>query len=236
MKHKLKYLLLASIATLQANATITMSFNSGALGALSNFRNGAGTGTTAMAWGIIVDTAGDGFDGNSGSTPYTGGFNMASTGTGAPITLSVSSGATDDRLFMAPGFMSVNTTANDSDAIGVNKLLSMTSMTLGSAGVAGGQFYAIIWFDTLIRQASTADGLKYGVFIPSATDLSVTAGLTTANRLPSNDGATYSYGPAFLGADTAKTMGFAINTPIPETSTSLLGALGALALLRRRRN
>jgi len=236
MKSKIKYLLLVSIATLQANATVTMSFNSNALGALSNFLNGAGTGTTAMAWGIVVDTAGNGFAGNSALTPYDGGFNMAATGTGTPITLSVSTVATDDRLFMAPGFMSVNTAITDGNAIGVNKLLSMTSLTLGAAGVAGGQSYAIIWFDSLTRPSSTSTGTKYGVYVPPAFNLSATSGLTTADKLPTNDGATYSYGPAFLGADSAKSMGFTIGTPIPETSTSLLGAIGALALLRRRRN
>lgn len=36
--------------------------------------------------------------------------------------------------------------------------------------------------------------------------------------------------------DASTTPGWAMSAPIPETSTSLLGAIGALALLRRRRN
>ena len=38
------------------------------------------------------------------------------------------------------------------------------------------------------------------------------------------------------GADTSITAGFRTAVPVPEASTSLLGAIGALALLRRRRN
>ena len=38
------------------------------------------------------------------------------------------------------------------------------------------------------------------------------------------------------GSDSSVTPGFATAAPVPETSTSLLGAIGALALLRRRRN
>jgi hypothetical protein len=37
-------------------------------------------------------------------------------------------------------------------------------------------------------------------------------------------------------SDASTTPGWAMAAPIPETSTSLLGAIGALALLRRRRN
>jgi hypothetical protein len=61
----------------------------------------------------------------------------------------------------------------------------------------------------------------------------------TVQFLASNS--TILFGSAVLNVpttntDSSITPGFAMAAPIPETSTSLLGAIGALALLRRRRN
>jgi len=60
------------------------------------------------------------------------------------------------------------------------------------------------------------------------------ANTTTANKLPGADGS-YSYASVFDGPDAAKNMAYTLGVAVPEASTALLGALGALGLLRRRR-
>ncbi len=230
MKLKLLSLLMLALAS-TANAAISLSFTQTGGGSLTNFLNGAGTGTTAMVWGLLVDTGGDGFQGMSALNPYDEGFSLNATTTGLALTTGNGT-ATNDRLFIAAGFMSVNTAVVDSAPVGVNRLLSITSMNIASP-VAFGQNYAVIWFDSTTRVTST-EGMKYGIFVPAGASVGA-ANTTTNNVLPGTDG-TYNYGNTFSGADTAKSMSYALGTPVPETSTSLLGAIGALALLRRRRN
>lgn len=230
MKSKLFIAALAALVT-SANAAVTLSFTTAGGGALTNFLDGAGTGTTAMVWGVLVDTGGDGFQGMNANNPYDEGFSLNSVTTGLALTVNNGT-ATNDRLFIAPGFMSINAAVTDGNAIGTNRLLSMTNMNIASP-VAFGQSYAIIWFDSLTR-VTTTEGMKYGVFVPSGANVGL-ANTTTNDKLPGTDG-TYAYGNSFSGVDSAKTMQYALGAPIPETSTSLLGAIGALALLRRRRN
>jgi|LakMenE01Jun11ns_1017448.scaffolds.fasta_scaffold9819197_1 MYXO-CTERM domain-containing protein len=231
---KLKLTLLATVAmTVLSQGAVSLQF-SNANNALTNFMNGAGTSAnSALVWGVLVDTAGDGFDGGSTLSPYDEGFSLAATST--PLSLTVSNGsATDDRLYIAAGFLSANTTI-DSAGGSVNRALTMGNMSY-AAGVAAGQSYAIIWFDTTTRPTVTSEGLKYGIYTPPSTNFTSGGYTGAANVLPPDPG-TYSTLPAvFAGADTVKTMGYSLGVAVPETSTSLLGALGALALLRRRRN
>jgi hypothetical protein len=100
----------------------------------------------------------------------------------------------------------------------MNRLLSFTAMNY-SAGVAQGKPYAIVWFDKIAVGGTSFEGQGYGVF---------QTGLT----LPADPG-TYNVSTNFAGADSLKTMDYALS--VPEPSAALLGALGALGLLRRRR-
>jgi hypothetical protein len=229
---KLKLALLATAAlTVVSQGAVSLQF-SNTSNALTNFMNGSGTSAnSALVWGVLVDTAGDGFDGGSALTPYDEGFSLAAAT--SPLSLTVSNGsATDDRLYIAAGFLSANTTI-DSAGGSVNRALTMGNMSY-AAGVAAGQSYAIIWFDSTTRPTATSEGLKYGIYTPPSTNFTSGAYTGAANVLPPDPG-TYSTLPAvFAGTDTVKTMQYALG--VPETSTSLLGALGALALLRRRRN
>jgi len=155
---KLKLTLLATVAmTVLSQGAVSLQF-SNANNALTNFMNGAGTSAnSALVWGVLVDTAGDGFDGGSTLSPYDEGFSLAATST--PLSLTVSNGsATDDRLYIAAGFLSANTTI-DSAGGSVNRALTMGNMSY-AAGVAAGQSYAIIWFDTTTRPTVTSEGLK----------------------------------------------------------------------------
>jgi len=178
MKKRLTLAILASLVC-AANGAITVQFSDNN-NALTNFLNGAGTGTTAMVWGLVVDTAGDGFAGSNALTPYDEGFSLAATSN--PLNMTVSNGlATDDRLFIAAGFLSVNATVVDDAAVGINRALSMTSMNLTS-GVAFGQSFAVIWFDSTTRVA-TPEGLKYGIFTPPTSNVALCKP-ATANQCP----------------------------------------------------
>jgi hypothetical protein len=53
-------LALLFLAASSASATVTLQFNT-ATGSLQNFANSAGVGGSAMVWGILIDTAGNGF-------------------------------------------------------------------------------------------------------------------------------------------------------------------------------
>lgn len=229
MKSLVKSIILASLSCGAANAAVTVSF-SNASAALTNFNNGAGVGNTNLVWGILVDTAGNGFAGGTGANFYDQGFSLNATTTA--LTLTANNGlATDDRLFLAPGQMALSTTI-DSGGGTVNRILSMASMNMAN-GVNFGQSYAIIWFDSTTR-VTTTQGMKYGIFVPPATVVGI-ANTTTVDKLPGADG-TFDYAPVFAGADSAKSMSFSLGgAAVPEPSAALLGALGALGLLRRRR-
>ncbi|GAA5128751.1 PEP-CTERM sorting domain-containing protein [Luteolibacter yonseiensis] len=223
-----KILTVATAATLlcsAANGAVSLQF-SDTNNVLTNFLNGAGNNTTGMVWGILVDTQGNGFAGGN----YDPGFSLAAT-TNA-LTLTVSNGlASDDRLFIASANMVTTTTTADETPAGMNRILTMGNMNINSP-VAFGQSYAIIWFDTTTRPTATTDGLKYGIFVPPATNVGL-ANTTTANKLPGADG-TFSYAAIFDGPDAPKTMDYVLG--VPEPSALALGAIGALGLLRRRRN
>ncbi len=207
-----KTLLLLVTASVSAQAASTLSFGSSSIFA-TNWANGVGTGGTTMAWGIVIDTAGNGF----ASGNYLPSFNYAS---GQQI-LSTSGGASDDVLFIGASgsLMTLTTNANDSGAIGLNRIGAIASVPYTN-GTTAGDAFAIIWFDKTALTGSSVNGQKYGVF--------TNAGFV----LPSDGTASQPYTSVFTGADTLKTQNFAL---VPEPSAALLGALGVLGLLRRRR-
>jgi hypothetical protein len=97
-----------------------------------------------------------------------------------------------------------------------------------------------------LTSAFTPSGTQWAVFSPTASILfpvaSTSSSQSVALSVPANLSvvATGAPGNAFNGvANTTSgsyTNYYSFAVPVPETSTSLLGAIGALALLRRRRN
>lgn len=216
---KLKIALLALGLTGLSQAASTIGF-SGTTNYATNFLNGTG-GTTVMAWGILVDSTGNGFlDGQ-----YLPGFSLAAgsgTNAGAPLALSTSGGVTDDYLVMSGNLMNLTTTTTDGAVAGLNRITGLNSFNyVGQMG--GGDAFKIIWFNQATLGGTAAEGLAYGTFQTP-----------TLNTLPPDPTASISYQSAFAGADTAKPMAFVAG--VPEPSSALLGAIGALGLLRRRRN
>jgi hypothetical protein len=98
-----------------------------------------------------------------------------------------------------------------------------------------------------LTSAFTPSGTNWVVFTPTAAALfpisSTINSQTVALSVPANLTvvATGAVGNAFNGVANTTSGSYTnyysfASAPIPETSTSLLGAIGALALLRRRRN
>lgn len=216
---KLKIALLAFGLTGLSQAASTIAF-SGTTNYATNFLNGSGAGTV-MIWGVLVDSTGNGFLENS----YLPGFSLAAgsgTNAGAPVALSTSGGVTDDYLVMSGNLMNLTTNTTDGGSVGLNRITGLNSFNyVGQMG--GGDAFKIIWFNQAALGGTAADGLQYGTFQTA-----------TLNTLPPDPTASISYQSAFAGADAAKPMGFVAG--VPEPSAALLGALGALGLLRRRRN
>lgn len=211
-----------------SHGAVTLQFSS-TTNYLSNFANASGTaiasdGSNRMVWGLIVDTLGNGFGGASAATPYRHGFSLAGNTTGISLTTTtdgLDTVASDDVLFIASAVMASSTAATppDSSLTNMNRVLSFTSMNYGG-GVAQGMSYAIVWFDQLALGGTSLEGQKYGIF-------------ATGLLLPADPG-TYNVSASFAGADPLKTMDYVLT--VPEPSAALLGALGVLGLLRRRRN
>lgn len=174
-------------------------------------------------WALVVDT-----DGNS---TFAGGFGLNSSLTEAGAntvfipgqTLSVGGLLAGDAIFAMGSF--------NGNAVAGMAGLSLDSVTAfyGTNGLAAGKNIAFYWFPG----ATAADpkvGTQVGGF-NSDTDAAALGGMV----LPA-DGANVPVGggTADLGGTLPNSRLTAVNL-VPETSTALLGALGALGLLRRRR-
>lgn len=214
--------LLALFATLaSASATVTLQFTI-TPNAAAGWANSAGQNNQTLVWGVIVDSSGNGFNGvnfNSfdggsyaSSASYDGGFSLAANVTGT-LALTVGGVATDDIIYIGASNMATGGTFDG--ATGLAKITSISNMVYG-AGINPGDSYAIVWFDTTAR--GTAQG-NYGIYRESWMTLP-------------NDPGTYDVSVNFAGAELDKTTNL---TLVPEPSAALLGMLGALGLLRRRR-
>ena len=226
MKLFTKYALLSLMAAGASQAATLTFTNSGAGAYATGFGDSSGNVGFGLIWGVVVDTTGNGF----ATGLWDSGFSYTGGNTTGITLQSTAGGATDDVLFLNATVTSNLSTAVDGAAIGAGRVNSITSVTYGGA-VAGLQPYAIIWFNRGIALGSASqDGQMFGL----------ATGGTNASplfRLPAANGDTIDYSPAFLGADPVKTANISLGgAVIPEPSAALLGAIGALGLLRRRRN
>lgn len=209
-------ILTLGLVTISAEAaTVTLQMSSGLTNAV-NFANSLGVAQAGLAWGVIVDTGGTGIN-------YQ---NMLGT-TLSTSTSGIHLSTSDDYLFLSTalsGTLPVNA-AFGAESGATGQLGNIASMIIGVPAtnpVATGQAFALVWFDAGITQTSTlTDGKKFG-FVENAAFL-IPAG-----------GATTSYASVFsANPDAIRPASQLLG--VPETSTALLGALGVLGLLRRRR-
>ena len=77
--------LFSAIVTTVNAATIQLSLTTAGTGVLTGLQRNDGT-QGALIWGIVVDTGGNGFQGNSGATPYDSNFTFRPTATGGGYT------------------------------------------------------------------------------------------------------------------------------------------------------
>jgi hypothetical protein len=212
---------LLSMTSLQASTTMQL----GSGGTLTNLQTQAGSANSALVWGLLVDTSGNGFQGGN----YSPGFTLSDTNAlaGGQF-LSTTSGVTDDRLFISSNFFATAGTVDGSTGLSkpTNILLSYSTDGVGANGVSalGGQSVALVWFDSLTKTGQQAvDGNKYGLYILPFT--------TPADQ----GGGNLPFGSNFLGVDAVRTASLTVGV-VPEPSVSIFGLVGVLGLLRRRRN
>jgi hypothetical protein len=186
---------------------------------LTNLQNSAGQTNQTLVWGIVVDTTGNGFA--SGS--YLPGFNVSDNGAANSPNgqfLSTAGGVSDDLLFISTNLMTLSGTGDNS--AGFARPTNLVGLNYVN-GVTQNDAFALIWFDLTTKTGQVAaEGSKYGML----TD----PGLI----LPADAGSSVSFAPLFLGPDPARPANLTFGV-IPEPSTALLGLLGVLGLVRRRR-
>jgi hypothetical protein len=207
--------LLATSMASQAAVTMTFSAVTGLTnGVLTNLAGSDGSVNLPRVWGILVDTAGNGFK----LGEYLPGASMAASSSSV---LSVTSGPTDDVLYLPPLLMINSDKPNiDGGTVATGNLARPNHFaSVGTPNGSVGQAFYIVWFDATAFGGEVLPGDRYGAFrIPAFT-------------IP-GDGYLVSYAPDFVGVEPVRLADMSF---IPETSTALLGALGALGLLRRRR-
>jgi hypothetical protein len=216
MKNTIAIALALAATTLASSAAVSLTFSAvtgAANGVLTNLASSTGDATSQRVWGILVDS------GNNGVS--LGGYLPgASLALGATTTLETSGGPTDDVLYIANSLM-INTANATIDGGTVTNLARPTSFlnipTPGGTSLAD-PFY-LIWFDATAAGGTAGAGSKYGAFRIASFELPA-------------DGASVSFASNFVGVEPLRTADL---TFVPEPSAALLGAIGALGLLRRRR-
>ena len=226
---KTKAITLITSLGLAAFASAAVSISGTAL------KNVQGSASTDLGNGLlgllIVDTGNDGFltTNGSGNAAVTSGnplsgFSYTSVGAGLALNSTFYGDLVIARLTTAVVF---------GDA-------TMSGTFNASAAAFLDKKYAIVWFETLTTAGSeTLASGKFGIasgadwVFPAADSGTFTFGTGAANLDQLTLGAVAT-APAGQGVSFA-TSGTSFSV-VPEPSAALLGALGALGLLRRRRN
>ena len=183
---------------------------------------------------VIVDTLGDGFFnlGNPGS-------NSALTSSNIPQFLPSEANLTKGSTFGGETILNVLTSPGGGTFSGFCNNNSI-------AGFEGRNF-AVVWLSGILTAGAPAtapDGTTWGIIRGSDWTLpAADAGTFTTSPTDTGGATTYYQVNALTGGSPATafrsttngTIGGASFTIIPEPSTALLGAVGVLGLLRRRR-
>lgn len=231
---KLKTLFILGLLSASASAAVTIG---GTILTSVKGSDGATNIPTGTLGLLIVDVAGNGFF-NFGNGLAA---NSALTPTTDPGVLAASANLGVGTLFGGETILSTFASPGG----------GTLSNILSSVSIAGfeGKSFAIVWFANILKASApaTAPGSSaWGVIrgadwvLPAADSGTFTSSATDAN------GATSFYAPnastggatttAFRTTDAGGNLGSSGFSVVPEPSAALLGAIGALGLLRRRRN
>ena len=231
---KVRSLLVLVLSSITSHASITIS-GTGVTGVkTSNGTTNIPVGTLGL---VIVDTAGDGFF-NLGN-PVS---NTALTVPGIPELIPSDANLAMGSTFGGETILNVLTSPGGGT---FTKLLNSRSI----AGLEGMNF-AVVWFsDILTAEApsSAPVGATWGIIRGSDWTLPLSdSGTYTMDPTDSRGVDTYYQVNALTGGSPATAFRTTVNGTIggasfsivglPEPSTALLGAMGVLGLLRRRRN
>jgi len=197
------------------NAASTIQFYEPYFGGIAdNLANASGVATNGMRWGIVVDTANNGFSG--GGSSYEGYLSAANVDGFWKF------GGTDSDDYYIAGAFTVDASilygAGDFGSTpGFGSIVDNLVVSYPT-GVTAGDSFALVWFDS----NSTAEGAKYGFFTHASF------------ILPANDGGNYGFTDPFQGPDPIRA---ASNTfvAVPEPSRALLLLGGVFGLMMRRR-
>lgn len=205
---KLVVSMLAALGCAQA-ATVNIQISQGANQA-TNFASKDGTTSNGLVWGIIVSTTNNTFS----QLPQN--FQLGTSLNGILIP------GTDD-YFIA----STNLTAQGTqgDLANPGKITSLNSVAINVAenAITTGNQFAIVWFDTSVTSptGSLTGGQWYGLMTNAAWTIPAASGTQNIS--------------AFFSATPDPVKNADDIQIAPEPSAMLLGLLGALGLLRRRR-
>lgn len=201
------------------------------------------TGTTATSNGI-GDSTGLQFQNNS--VPAT--FTSAGPGTVAFGYFSISDAAitaATSASTLVDNFNNWNTSGTSTfNSPGPSQQRGVFSITAAARDltVGGGTSFDLKNMYVFVGNGTSyANSTEFLVLKLSHTFNSSESGPTAFSKSVNLSTATLLFGTAdndvrTTGTDSSVTAGWNTAAPVPETSTSLLGAIGALALLRRRRN
>jgi PEP-CTERM motif len=209
------------LSPLSVFATSTLQFSN--VGRLTGFSaNGDIDGTNGMRWGILIDTAGNGFGDLTTPTDKYNAFNNAVSGF---VTIGGTVGPEDDDYFFTPTGLPLtsNQTVIGIDPGGDGGVVSAAGVWNGTdpgrpAGIDTNDAFAIIWFD-----GASVDGNYYGVF-------------TAGHFLIPASGSLVSFSTPFLSAtpEPIKQANIQFGL-VPEPSRLMLLGFGLFGLITRRR-
>jgi hypothetical protein len=208
-----KYIVMFAVTVGVASAaTVNIQISQGANQA-TNFQNANGTVSNGLVWGLMFTT------GDSTFSALPGDYVLSTSLNGKLIP------GTDD-YFIASSSLTIQGSAADAANPGkIVSILGVVSNVPATNPIVAGTKFAVVWFDTAVASnaATLVGGQQYGLLTNPLMVVPADGGTTNVSAL-------FSTNP-----DPAKPANQFTVTGIPEPSAALLGALGVLGLLRRRR-
>lgn len=212
MKTIKSLVLFAALSGFASAATVNIQISQGSNQA-TNFANANGTVSNGLVWGLMISTA------NTTFSVFDEGFVLSTSLSGKVLP------GTDDYFISSSVLTAQGTTTDLANPGKINIMNGIVVNDSLTNPIATGNQFAIVWFDSTVTSAtqSLQGGMKYGLITNAAWTIPASGG-------------TQNISASFAGSpDPVKLAnGFTV-TGVPEPSAAILGAIGALGLLRRRR-
>ena len=210
--------LISLLAIQAARGQITVSFNAPfSSGVSEGFADSLGSTENGLVYGLLIDTASDGF-----ATEFGSGLTLTQ---GDLLTLATASGPSDDSLFISAGVSDTFLTSN-TDGFSEGDFVT----TGGDGGLIGvtapnsvaGLPFAILWFDrNQAVNTTVAEETQFGL-------------LEDASFVLPGEGNTETFADIFLGVDPVRSANSGTFTLVPEPSALVMTLLSGVCFLGRR--